>query len=158
MTNPDRPRPAGLNRRDLLSLGTGAVLVSVLPLPAFAATEDMRAGQIALFGAREITPGKVTLKLPGIAENGYSVPLDIEVDSPMSEASHVKQIAVFSPRNPVPLIAQFYLGPRTAKAAVSTRIRLGGTQVVQVVAEMSDGSLWSGAATTVVTLAACVVL
>ena len=76
----------------------------------------------------------------------------------MTADDHVRQIAIFSPRNPIANVARFQLGPRAGRAAVATRIRLGGTQAVQAVAEMSDGSLWSGSAQTVVTLAACVVL
>ena len=56
-------RPAGINRRDLLGLGTGAVLISVLPLPAVAAEENMRAAQIALFGNRKINAGNGSICL-----------------------------------------------------------------------------------------------
>jgi sulfur-oxidizing protein SoxY len=38
---------------------------------------------------------------------------------------------------------------------LSTRIRLSDTQTVVAIAEMSDGSFWSGSAEVVVTLAAC---
>lgn len=147
-----------LNRRHLLQLGAGSVLVSATPLMAGATPADVRNAQIELFGDRPIREGRVRLKLPPIAENGYSVPLDVEVDSPMANDNYVKQIVIFSPRNPLPVIAQYHLTRRSGRAAVSTRIRLGGTQTVQAVAEMSDGSLWSGTYETVVTLAACVVM
>ena len=136
----------------------GVVFVSALPMRAAASEADLIAARTKLFGNRPITEGRVTLELPPIAENGHSVPLKVEVDSPMTEADYVKQIAILSPRNPLPLIGQFHLTPQSGRALVSTRIRMSGTQAIQAVAEMSDGSLWSGSMETVVTLAACVVL
>lgn len=146
------------DRRQLLKWGAGAVLVSALPMPAHATPEEMVAARDALFEGRPINEGRVSMKLPPISENGYSVPLSISVDSPMTPDDYVKQIAVFSPKNPLPDIARFHLGPHSGRAEVSTRIRLAGTQKLQAVAEMSDGSLWAGTAETVVTLAACVIL
>ena len=148
----------GIDRRRLLAMGAGTVLVTVAPLHASATPETLRQAQIDLFGHRPIREGRVTLDIPPIAENGFSVPLTIKVDSPMSEDDHVRQIAIFSPRNPLPDVARFHLSPINGRAEVSTRIRLGGTQAIQAVAEMSDGTLWSASAETVVTLAACVVL
>lgn len=152
---PDR---SFLNRRTLIRLGAGGMIVSAIPLSALAETADLIRAQKLLFGDRQIREGRVSLKLPAIAENGYSVALSVKVDSPMSDSDHVRQIAIFSPRNPTAEIVRFELGPRAGRAEVSTRIRLGGTQTVQAVAELNDGSLWSGSAKTVVTLAACVVL
>lgn len=155
MTRADRH---GIDRRRLLAIGAGTVLVTVAPLRASATPETLRQAQIDLLGHRPIREGRVTLDIPPIAENGFSVPLTIKVDSPMSEDDHVRQIAIFSPRNPLPDVARFHLSPVNGRAEVSTRIRLGGTQAIQAVAEMSDGTLWSASAETVVTLAACVVL
>ena len=145
-------------RRQILTAGGGAVLISSLPLSALADEADLLRARTDLFGDRAIQEGRVTVKLPPIAENGHSVPLNVSVDSPMTEDDYVKQIAILSPRNPLPLIGQFHLTPLSGKAEVSTRIRMSGTQAIQAVAEMSDGSLWSGSMETVVTLAACVVL
>ena len=145
-------------RRQILTGGGGAVLISAFPVSAFAAEADLLKARTDLFGDRSIQEGRVTVKLPPIAENGHSVPLTVNVESPMTDDDYVKQIAIFSPRNPLPLIGQFHLTPLTGKAEVSTRIRMSGTQAIQAVAEMSDGSLWSGSMETVVTLAACVVL
>ena len=147
-----------LDRRRLLQAGAGLVSIAVTPGLARASVDEMQAAQESLFGNRSVQEGRVTLELPPIAENGYSVPLSISVDSPMTPEDHVRQIVVLSPRNPLPLIAQYHLGPRAGRAEVSTRVRLGGTQTLQAIAEMSDGSLYSGSAETLVTLAACVVL
>jgi sulfur-oxidizing protein SoxY len=47
------------------------------------------------------------------------------------------------------------LGPRAGRASVSTRIRLRDSQTVLAVAEMSDGTFWSGRAGVIVTISAC---
>jgi sulfur-oxidizing protein SoxY len=106
-------------------------------------------------GGARITAGKVTLDLPPLSENGNTVPLTVTVDSPMTAADHVKALHVFTEKNPQPDVASFRFGPRAGRARVSTRIRLADTQTVTAVAELSDGSFWSGTANVVVTLAAC---
>lgn len=147
-----------IDRRRLLVGAGGLVTISTAPLRAFAAQEDVDRARRELFGDRPVQEGRVTVKLPPIAENGFSVALDVSVDSPMTPDDYVKQVAILSPRNPLPVIGQFYFTPHSGRAAVSTRIRMSGTQAIQAVAEMSDGSLWTGSKETVVTLAACVVL
>ena len=99
--------------------------------------------------------GRVTIELPPLVENGNTVPFSVSVESPMTEDDHVKAIHVFNEKNPQPNIGDFFLGPRAGRAAVSTRIRLADTQTVVALAQMSDGSWWSGSAHVIVTLAAC---
>ncbi|MEL6860420.1 MAG: thiosulfate oxidation carrier protein SoxY [Pseudomonadota bacterium] len=148
----------GLDRRQFIAGSGGAILIASTPLLALADQEDVDRARSELFGDRPVQEGRVTVKLPPIAENGHSVPMTVSVESPMTSEDYVRRVAVFSPRNPLPNIAQFQFTPRSGKAEVATRIRMSGTQPIQAVAEMSDGSLWSGSMETVVTLAACVVL
>ncbi len=147
-----------LDRRSLLLSAGGAIAITTSPLGALADEADLERARRELFGDLPIREGRVTVKLPPIAENGYSVPLSVTVDSPMTEEDYVTRVAILSPRNPLPNIAQFHFTPRSGKAFVATRIRMSGTQSIQAIAEMSDGSLWSGSMQTLVTLAACVVL
>ncbi len=72
------------------------------------------------------------------------MPLTVAVESPMTAADHVKAIAVFNEKNPQPHVALFHLGPRSGRARVATRIRLANSQKLVAIAEMSDGSFWSG--------------
>lgn len=146
-----------LSRRTMLRLGAASMSMLLIPRVAAATEDEMNEAISGMFGDRVITEGRVTVDLPPIAENGYSVPIDISVDSPMTEEDYVKQIVVFSPRNPLPVLAQYHLTPMSGRADVSARIRLGGTQAIRVIAEMNDGTLWSGAKQTLVTLAACVI-
>lgn len=154
MRNDDRI----LTRRQIVGAGAGTLMLSLLPVSASATPEDVVEAQRRLFGDQPMREGRVTLKLPPIAENGYSVPLSVSVESPMTAEDHVKKIAIFAERNPLADIVQFNLTPACGRADVSTRIRMGGSQTITAVAKMSDGELWVGTAKTVVTLAACVVM
>lgn len=100
--------------------------------------------------------GRVKLELPVLADNGNSVPMKVSVQSPMTEADHVKTIRLVSERNPEREMAVFYLGPRCGAAEITSRVRLAGSQVVTAIAEMSDGSQWLDTAHVQVTLSACV--
>jgi sulfur-oxidizing protein SoxY len=97
----------------------------------------------------------VRLELPPLIENGNALPLAVTVESPMTEADHVRAVHVFTEKNPQPYVASFYLGPRAGRARVTTRVRLANSQTVVAVCELSDGSFWSDRADIVVTLAAC---
>ena len=97
----------------------------------------------------------VEVELPQIAENGNSVPLRVRVESPMTQADHVKAIHVFAARNPRPLVASFHLGPQSGRAEISTRVRLAGTQTVTVLAELSGRRFLAGTMYVLVTAAAC---
>ena len=106
-------------------------------------------------GGAPVTAAKVSIDTPRLADNGHSVPLKVSVDNPMTAANHVRSITLLSPRNPRPLIAKFVLGPHAGRAEVSTRVRLNGTQTVLAIAQLSDGSFWSGTAEVEVTESAC---
>ena len=145
---------AGTTRRTFIA---GAALVSVLPLASARATPEAMAAAIKeVVGDTAIREGRVTLDVPPLIENGNTVPVTVSVESPMSEADHVKAIAIFNESNPQRDVANFFLGPRAGRATVSTRIRLATSQQLVAVAKMSDGSCWSRTVDVLVTLAACV--
>ena len=106
-------------------------------------------------GGAPVSPGRVTVDTPLLADNGRSVPLKVSVASPMTAADHVRSITLLSEKNPRPVIATFHLGPNAGRAEVVTRVRLNGTQRLLAVARLSDGSYWSGGAEVVVTESAC---
>lgn len=146
---------ADVSRRKVLLSGAGLIAISVLPFSASADDGEMADAVKKLFGDRKASEAKVALKLPALAESGNSVPLSVTVESAMAATDRVKQIAIFSSRNPRPLIAQMYFGPKAGKAAFDTNIRLSGTQDVVVIAEMADGSLYSAKKLVKVTVGAC---
>ncbi len=139
----------------------GLLAVTLVPMSldaalAQAAHDDVAAAIKKLVGPKPVEPGRVTLEMPPLAENGNSVSLTATVDSPMTAGDHVKSMHVFSEKNPIATVVNFHLGPRAGRAKVSTNIRLATTQIVTVIAAMSDGSFHSGTAEVIVTLAACI--
>ena len=147
-----------LSRRQLLVGAVGAFFLSFFKVRPVAATVPDKLLPLIheVTGGKNPETGRVNLTLPMIAESGNSVPLKVQVKSPMSADDYVKSIHVFSEKNPRPVIARFYLNPRSGKAEVHTRVRLAGSQKVVAVALMHDGSSWMGTAEVVVTAGACV--
>src|SRR5947209_625387 len=143
-----------ITRRDVLKAGSVVALDAALPGQANALGQ-METAIRQVIGEAEIRKGKVTLDLPPLVENGNTVPMTVSVDSPMTKDNYVKAIHVFNEKNPQANVISTQLSPRAGKAAISTRIRLAGTQKLMAVAELSDGSCWSDTADVVVTLAAC---
>ena len=142
------------NRRDLLTGGLAVVALGPAALAASAATLD---GEMArVLAGRKPTPGRVTVTLPELAENGQSVPITVAVDSPMTAGDRVRHIDIFSEKNPVNHVCRIRLSARSGRAKVATNMRLADGQRVIAVAEMVDGSLWSGGADIVVTQPACI--
>ena len=130
--------------------------VGLAPLFASHATEDEAlAAMRAIMGSATPRAGKVSLELPPLVENGNLVTIKVSVESPMTQADHVKAVHLIAEGNPLPNVVSFFLGPRAGRAEIGTRIRLANSQRVWAIAQMSDGSFWRGYAETLVTLAAC---
>ena len=144
-------------RRTLIK-GAGALACGLLLTVrrSDATPASMQAAIRSVFGNAEIGRGKVTLDIPSLVENGNTVPMTVSVDSPMTGTDYVKSIHVFNEKNPQPNVIGIHLGPRTGQASIATRIRLADSQKVVAIAQMSDGSVWSGQVDVIVTLAACV--
>jgi sulfur-oxidizing protein SoxY len=106
-------------------------------------------------GGRPIEKAGIELEIPQLAENGNSVPLHVRVSSPMTADDRVTEIYIFAERNPRPHVATFHFGPQAARAEVSTRIRLAGTQNVAVLAALSGERFRIGYAPVLVTASAC---
>jgi sulfur-oxidizing protein SoxY len=148
------PTEAAFARRVFLA-GGGAVVMVALVRPALA-RPSLEEAVRAFTGGAAPRAGRVTLDIPPLVENGNAVGVTVAVESPMTEAEHVKRIALINQKNPQADVALFHLGPRAGRAQVSTRIRLATSQTVTAVAELSDGSFWSAETEVFVTLAACI--
>jgi len=134
----------------------GAAVASVLPvLDAWATVDDATQAVEKILGNQKATVGRVTLDIPPLVENGNLVTMKVSIQSPMTEADYVRAIHIVAEGNPLPNVVSFFLSPRAGRAAITTRIRLGDSQRVRAIAQMSDGSFWQGDAATLVTLAAC---
>lgn len=152
MENPIR----GTTRRQLLCAIAGAGAATAIRIkPSNATPASMKAAIRNVVGKAQIKNGKVHIDVPPLVENGNTVSLSIEVESPMTPQDYVKTIHVFNELNPLPNVFSAHIGPRAGRAKFSTRFRLADTQTVVAIAEMSDGSFWSASADVVVTMAAC---
>ena len=142
----------------MLIIGAAAAMPAKAQLPANIAEIRRAALKEAIgkvVGNAPLRQGRVKLDIPPLIDNGNAVPLSVEVESPMTEADHVKAIHVFTERNPQPYVFTAHLGPRAGKARIATRARIGDTGEVMAIAQMSDGSFWSESVKVVVTLSAC---
>ena len=148
-----------LGRRELLKLsGAGALaLVSTSLLPNLAKADAKMVAEAIkkLIGDKPTKDGKITFELPQIAENGNTVPMGFEVDSPMTDKDYVKSVHVFADKNPHPDVASFHFTSASGRAKANTRMRLSKSQNIVAVAEMSDGSVYMAKAPVKVTIGGC---
>jgi sulfur-oxidizing protein SoxY len=143
-------------RRDVMVIAvSAAAAASLAPSLAVAKPEDVTAEIKKMFGDKPLTAGRIKLDLPTIAENGLVVPLNFQVDSPMTDKDYVKAVHFWADGNPNPNIASFHFTSMSPKAAAQVRIRLARTQNIVAVAEMSDGKLFTAKQEVKVTIGGC---
>lgn len=146
----------GLTRRSALAGASAAALAVLLaPHMALADARTVEAEIKRLYGDKAFAPGRIKLDIPEIAENGLVVPITVEVESPMTEADHVRAVHVFADGNPLPGIVSYVFTPECGKASASARMRLAQTQNIICIAEMSNGALFSAKAEVKVTIGGC---
>jgi sulfur-oxidizing protein SoxY len=148
-----------LNRREILGVGAGAtafILLGGRSEFSEAATEPTAEEAIKAFtGGASVGEGRVSLSTPEIAENGNTVPVEVSVESPMTDADYVAEVLILAEGNPNPGVATFKFSVMSGAAEASTRIRLAKTQNVIAVAKMSDGSFFMDKKTVKVTIGGC---
>lgn len=156
-----------MERRSFLkSFGAVAACATLIPSIVSAADEakkvtgpnemSVETAISAITGGKAVTPSsKVSLSAPEIAENGAVVPIKVTVASPMTDKDYVKAIHVLATKNNNVRCANVYLTPANGEASFGTRIKLGGTQDVLAIAEMSDGTFLSGKQNVKVTIGGC---
>lgn len=135
-----------ISRRDAIRFGLGGMAALALPGAGLAATvEELTT---AFTGGATAGEGGITLTAPEIAENGNTVP--VEVNAPGAVA-----IMLLASGNPEPAVATFTFGPAAGSQRAATRIRLAKTQDVIAMAKMADGSVVQASATIKVTIGGC---
>ena len=147
-----------MNRRNFLSLGLGALAVSMLPStlsainfretkPEAWTTTKVEDSIKAVFGDLPKGEGKIKLKAPDIAENGAVIPVTI------STKLNAKTVAIFQDANPESTVAVFSV-PENGIIDYSVRIKMAKTGTVTVVANV-DGKLISASKLVKVTIGGC---
>lgn len=151
-----RPEPA-LSRREVMAAGAAGLALVTLPAFAQAAAPAALAELIARI-TEGVVPerGRISFDIPQLVENGNSVDVAILVESPMTEADHVRWIHVIAEKNPFPDVARFHLTPRSGRADIRATLRLATSQKVAAIAALSNGGYLIADADIVVTLSACI--
>lgn len=144
-----------ISRRKALAILGGSAAISFMGLPVLADANAVSDKIKSLTGGASVAEGGITLDMPEIAENGNAVKVGFEIDSPMSDADHVKAVHVLADGNPTPEVASFMFSPANGTCGATTRMRLAKTQNIIVLAEMSDGSFKQAATTVKVTIGGC---
>jgi sulfur-oxidizing protein SoxY len=142
-----------MRRRVLTAAGAGAL--ALVLRPAAATPASMKAVIDAWTNGAPLREGRVKFDVPPLVDNGNLVSVTVRIDSPMTAADHVREIAIFNDGNPQPDVVRFELSPRNGRAEVAIGIRLNATQNLIAAARMSDGSFWHQRVEVVVVLAAC---
>jgi sulfur-oxidizing protein SoxY len=143
------PAPGCTRRALLLASATGLATATLGP-PANATDARPGADEEAddavelirrLTGETPVASDRLRLVMPRTFPNGYTVPLSIEIKSPMTESDHVRYVRVVAPRNPLIEVATFHFVPERSLPHVSTRIRLAEPQFILAVAELNNSVL-----------------
>jgi sulfur-oxidizing protein SoxY len=154
-----------MERRNFIKsiCAASAVAATVTP-SALLAKEAPKGGNVLSYDAAvaAITAGKavsdsdkVKLTVPEIAENGAVVPVKVEVDNPMEESNYVKAIHVLSTKNGNARCADVMLTPLNGRGYFATRVKLGGTQDIVALVELSNGTFMRSAKSVKVTIGGC---
>ncbi|MFT3730932.1 MAG: thiosulfate oxidation carrier protein SoxY [Hyphomicrobium sp.] len=159
----DRADISILSRRTFIVAGAAGAVLAPWAARAdggaaaepFAPSQEFKDDFARIVGAATPVASKVSVDLPETADNGNFVPITISVDSPMTEADHVKAIYLLSTANPHAHVATFHLSPVNAIARVQSRMRLAKTQDVIVLAELSTGAFLISTTRVGVTIGGC---
>lgn len=129
-----------LTRRLLLGAGVAA---GMAPLAVAADADEAEVLDLVrrLTDREPTETARLRLTMPGQFPTGSIVPLTLAIDSPMTQADHVRRFDVLAPRNPIVEVMSFHFAPLRSEPRVSTRIRLSAPQFVVALAHMSDGAL-----------------
>ncbi|RJF91774.1 thiosulfate oxidation carrier protein SoxY [Noviherbaspirillum saxi] len=148
------------NRRDVLRISSvlGLALTAGLLKPSDVFAADWKANVFeaktledavkALGGDKFVVSKDITVNGPDIAENGAVVPVSVASAAPNTEF-----IAILVEKNPNPLSASFNI-PAGTEAAVSTRVKMGGTSNVHALVK-ADGKWLIASKEIKVTLGGC---
>ena len=80
--------------------------------------------------------------MPPHAEDGGTVPMQVEVESPMTDEDFVHKLYVIADQNPDPLVFSASLHPGVGQVRWKLNIRLAGNSRVRAIAEMNNRDLF----------------
>ncbi len=147
-----------LNKREFMALSAGSA--AALTMSGSLAGALAEAGEVdklikAFTGGKQPNGGRITINTPEIAENGNTVPVSFDVESPMSADDYVASVLLLADGNPRAGVATLHFSPMSGEASATTRIRLAKTQNIVAVAKMSNGSVYMEKKQVKVTIGGC---
>lgn len=105
-------------------------------------------------GTSNITPNRIIINAPDIAENGAVVPMSIKKIKLETTTNHVTEIWFFSDSYHK-AIAHFKFAENAIVEGIATRIKMSQSGMLYAVARLSDGRFISGKKTVKVTIGGC---
>ena len=144
-------RPATQRRLALQALATAPWWLPVAPVLA----QQARGQLDERLRSAKVERGGLSLDIPTLAETGTSVPVVLFVDPAKLSGRTVARFGIIAPQNPRPVALEIELGSVLAQPRLTTAIRLGATQSVIGVAQLSDGTLWQHSIEVLLTGSAC---
>lgn len=109
-----------------------------------------------LLGDHTPVTGRIAIDLPGVSQDGSSVPLGIQVDHPMDADNHIEELHLFASGNPSPEILSAHFTPLSGETRLQTRVRLDGTQSVVALARSTSGEWFADAREIRITVSGCI--
>nr|WP_291649306.1 thiosulfate oxidation carrier protein SoxY [Bosea sp. (in: a-proteobacteria)] len=113
------------SRREVMAAGAAGFALAISPAAAYAAAPPTLAELIGRITEGAVPArGGIVFDIPQLVENGNSVDVAIQVESPMTESDHVRWIHVIAEKNPYPDMAASIsvlaaAGPTSAPPCVS---------------------------------------
>lgn len=86
---------------------------------------------------------RVTLTIPPHAEDGGTVPMQLDVESPMTDEDHLQRLFLIADQNPDPLVFSASVLPGVGQVRWKLNIRLAENSRVRAIAEMNNGDLFA---------------
>lgn len=131
-----------------VSFVSSTIALAARPKEAFSAKSQSKAIEY-LYGTGKVEPSSaVKLKIPDMAENGATVPVQV-----FAELENIESISIIVPKNPFPLAATFEHSPDVIGYA-SARIKMGESGEV-IAAVKANGKVYIGKKKVKVTLGGC---
>ncbi len=101
----------------------------------------------------QLRSGGAVLELEPLSDTGNAVPVGVRLQAPSGLT--IKSFALYAPDNPISQLINMSLGTPVSHYSFDTRVRLGASQDIWLVATLSDSSLMGHHAPTVLTSSAC---
>jgi sulfur-oxidizing protein SoxY len=131
-----------------------AVVTTLAFHPAHGASPDDDPDKVArwqdfkngTFKDRPIDPhGDAVIKFeaPARAADAAVVPIAIKAQFPQTPSRYIKKLYIFIDENPEPYAGSFEFSPDSGLASIETRVRVEDYTYMRVIAETSDGHLYS---------------